>query len=353
VRVSGQRLDGDRPGDRQCDIKFSGGYPRRVRESLMSHAKPLLGSKVTTMSIKTYVGAMLIAITLGTGIARAQNQGPALSPGQAIVGQLHVASGLIPQNFPMLKGYPFQLHRLEIRTPADYTIDMRSAGNNPMPDPYLLLLNDRGQLLAHDDDGGEGLNARLRVRLAAGTYFLVASTYERDGFGQYRIDVSHGRMNATGSGTQGNAARDPNGARDANGNPVANALAPVDVHERTRWTDNSPQGRLTFEFSHDRHNVRVSDGQQSYNGTYRQNGYSVVITVNQRLADGRVVTIVYDGLMETHSDNTVSLVGRKTTRTPAASSGEIELIGVQHGQVGGGSQPRIDTRNFRVYLTDR
>jgi serine protease Do len=43
-------------------------------------------------------------------------------------------------------------------------------------DAYLILQDPAGQTIAHDDDGGEGLNSRLRFRCTAdGTYTIIAT----------------------------------------------------------------------------------------------------------------------------------------------------------------------------------
>lgn len=57
-------------------------------------------------------------------------------------------------------------------------------------DAYLYLVDPAEQPVAHDDDGGDGLNARIRYVVPAdGTYTLRASTYSRRGRGFYQLTI--------------------------------------------------------------------------------------------------------------------------------------------------------------------
>lgn len=55
--------------------------------------------------------------------------------------------------------------------PRSMVIDQTGNGN-----PFLYLFDASGRLLASNDDGGGQLNARIRVTLPAGSYFIGAST---------------------------------------------------------------------------------------------------------------------------------------------------------------------------------
>ncbi len=60
-------------------------------------------------------------------------------------------------------------------------------------DPYLIVLSDDGLEVASDDDGGEGLNARLEFRApATGTYTILATTAAVGQTGRYRIRLEVG-----------------------------------------------------------------------------------------------------------------------------------------------------------------
>lgn len=65
-----------------------------------------------------------------------------------------------------------------------YVINMLSRDQKAL-DPFLRLLDSIGKVLAVDDDGGEGRNARITIRApASGTYQIVATSFGASiGFG--------------------------------------------------------------------------------------------------------------------------------------------------------------------------
>lgn len=66
-------------------------------------------------------------------------------------------------------------------------------------DPYAVIQDFQGNALASDDDGGEGLNARLTYTFpSSGVYRLVATTYRENTYGPYTIRVN--RVSAGGGG---------------------------------------------------------------------------------------------------------------------------------------------------------
>jgi hypothetical protein len=58
---------------------------------------------------------------------------------------------------------------------ADTTIDLRLNSNDF--DAYLVLQDAKGNLMAQDDDGGGGTNARIRQLLPAGKYYVFAKPF--------------------------------------------------------------------------------------------------------------------------------------------------------------------------------
>lgn len=56
-------------------------------------------------------------------------------------------------------------------------------------DAYLTLADFDGNILAEDDDGGGGLNSRMTIQLDAGSYVLVASSFEAGELGAYTLSV--------------------------------------------------------------------------------------------------------------------------------------------------------------------
>jgi hypothetical protein len=70
-----------------------------------------------------------------------------------------------------------------------YVIDMVSPNQNAL-DPYLILLDPAGKKITEDDDGGDGLNARITYRVEnTGTYRIVCTSFERAGAGAYLFTV--------------------------------------------------------------------------------------------------------------------------------------------------------------------
>jgi hypothetical protein len=78
-------------------------------------------------------------------------------------------------------------YRLDIRQPGYYVIDMRSSEFDS-----ALELQGNG-VSASDDDGGEGLNSRLRVPLEAGTYTLRAKSVGQAN-GMFQLTVGSGAL---------------------------------------------------------------------------------------------------------------------------------------------------------------
>ncbi len=61
-------------------------------------------------------------------------------------------------------------------------------------DIFLSLFSpdDQGELIEENDDGGVGLNSRIRVTLNAGEYYARVRHYSADGMGAYSIGVRRG-----------------------------------------------------------------------------------------------------------------------------------------------------------------
>ncbi|MGV3708988.1 MAG: Ig-like domain-containing protein [Gemmatimonas sp.] len=56
-------------------------------------------------------------------------------------------------------------------------------------DPYLVILDNTGAIVAQDDDAGAGLNAHIEVQLEAGKYHVMANAQPRQ-TGAYRLEVA-------------------------------------------------------------------------------------------------------------------------------------------------------------------
>jgi hypothetical protein len=66
--------------------------------------------------------------------------------------------------------------RIELEGGVRYQIDVAGTGEHPLPDPFLVITDDQNNRVAGDDDGGPGLDARLRFTPEnSGVYFIQAS----------------------------------------------------------------------------------------------------------------------------------------------------------------------------------
>ncbi len=83
------------------------------------------------------------------------------------------------------------VYSLTLANTQDVVIDFMRAGNSDI-DPYLTLTDSTGMEIARDDDGGSGLDSRIRQRLGAGTYIITGNDLGMSRAGQFRISVTAG-----------------------------------------------------------------------------------------------------------------------------------------------------------------
>ncbi|MFT4012075.1 MAG: M10 family metallopeptidase C-terminal domain-containing protein [Paracoccus sp. (in: a-proteobacteria)] len=75
-------------------------------------------------------------------------------------------------------------------TPGVYVISLDSRGSSGVSDPFLGVYDASGNLIASDDDSGEGLNSQVTLNVSQGqTYYLGASAYA-GGSGAYALKVT-------------------------------------------------------------------------------------------------------------------------------------------------------------------
>lgn len=115
-------------------------------------------------------GSGIFSLSLSTATVPEGTGGGALAPGE--------------QREALLLPGATDRFTLAVAEQAEYVIDMVSDDF----DSWLELLDADGRRIAHDDDGGGALNARLRISLAPGEYRIEASAISGDG--RYRISVS-------------------------------------------------------------------------------------------------------------------------------------------------------------------
>lgn len=81
-------------------------------------------------------------------------------------------------------------YRADLEAGVRYVIEVRGEGRAPLADPFLTIVNEAGETLASDDDGGAGLDARLTFTpQTTGAYFIQASGLGGS-IGWYQVSVS-------------------------------------------------------------------------------------------------------------------------------------------------------------------
>lgn len=77
-------------------------------------------------------------------------------------------------------------YTLGVEEESNVTIDMRSTE----VDSWLWLLSASGGVITADDDGGDGVNARITRNLDRGCYTVEATTFAAGETGSYTLQVS-------------------------------------------------------------------------------------------------------------------------------------------------------------------
>jgi len=90
-----------------------------------------------------------------------------------------------------------------VESASNLVFDVKASQGSTV-DPVIVLLNNEGQKVGVDDDGGGGKNARLAVSANKGEYTAVVSGYGNTA-GEYTIALSAGDRAQTGPGQQGTA----------------------------------------------------------------------------------------------------------------------------------------------------
>ena len=116
---------------------------------------------------------------------------------------------------------PIDRYDFTLAAAATVTIDLRSVSF----DPFLTLFNDAGELIAFDDDSGEGLNARMGIALPAGTYAIGATGYDATSLGDYTLTSIAGG-GAVAAGLTGSVCSVSPATADAGCSPLAPECSP-------------------------------------------------------------------------------------------------------------------------------
>jgi hypothetical protein len=97
------------------------------------------------------------------------------------------ASGsLDPNDCQLSDGSAVEFYRFRI---SSYRTVYASLTSNSI-DPYIEILDENGNVIAEEDNGGTGYSD-LTVDLPAGTYYLAATTYQAGEYGDYSLQTDY------------------------------------------------------------------------------------------------------------------------------------------------------------------
>lgn len=119
-------------------------------------------------------GSQAVPGQQGTTVTPQMHQGGEINPGET-------KSGVLNQG-------DIHSYTMNVRSKLMITVDLEKAGNSAL-DPILELQNSTGAVIARDDDGGGGRNARIIKFLEPGTYTVKTLAYQNTS-GQYLLKVA-------------------------------------------------------------------------------------------------------------------------------------------------------------------
>lgn len=112
-----------------------------------------------------------VVVVIWSGMAAGVASGGELTIGET-------ASGEIGPSTPVgAAGKPYIDYHLNVTNLSTIRLDLVSE-NGDNYDPFLSILGDTGNMLTSDDDGGEGLNARLVHEFRPGEYIIRVTSYD-------------------------------------------------------------------------------------------------------------------------------------------------------------------------------
>jgi hypothetical protein len=113
-------------------------------------------------------------------VGNSRSTGARLRPGQTIDSTLDFASDS-------------DWYRVRLTEGQSYRFALSGTGDNPVGDPLVRLRDSRGEELAFDDDGGDGLNSYLEFTAPrTGDYFVEARGFTDDATGGYSLSARDG-----------------------------------------------------------------------------------------------------------------------------------------------------------------
>lgn len=81
------------------------------------------------------------------------------------------------------------VYRVSLEAGVRYQIDVRGHGDRPLADAFVAVLNGEGEQLATDDDGGDGLDARLRFTPTESGEYLIQASGLGGSTGDYQVQI--------------------------------------------------------------------------------------------------------------------------------------------------------------------
>jgi hypothetical protein len=94
-------------------------------------------------------------------------------------------TGKLDKDDPLYKGKRHKLFTFEMEEGKTYQIDMKSG----QLDSYLFLESPEGEVLAKDDDSGDGLDARIVHKAAKSGRFRIICTNFGGGLGEFTLTI--------------------------------------------------------------------------------------------------------------------------------------------------------------------
>ena len=97
------------------------------------------------------------------------------------------ASGTLdPGDCQLSDGSAVEFYRFRI---SSYRTVYATLTSNSI-DPYIEILDENGNVIAEEDNGGTGYSD-LTVDLPSGTYYLAATTYQAGEYGDYQLQTDY------------------------------------------------------------------------------------------------------------------------------------------------------------------
>jgi hypothetical protein len=93
-----------------------------------------------------------------------------------------VSGSLDRSDCQLADGAAVDYYRFQLGSARSVRVTMTSS----IVDTYVVILDRDGYLVAEEDDGGAGFS-RLTAHLAAGTYYIAATSYRPGDYGEYRL----------------------------------------------------------------------------------------------------------------------------------------------------------------------